>query len=93
LFIWQVSYRGDSNTRPDYSTKELSSFNLSFICQVSYRGESYTRPDYSLAERNRDSAAYSPVIYSSKVVAEESMKVPTYEERINSVLRERCMAG
>jgi hypothetical protein len=88
-----VAYRGESYTRPDYSAKELASYNLLFIWQVSYRGESYTRPDYSLAERNRDSAAYSPVIYSSKVVAEESMKVPTYEERINSVLRERCMAG
>ena len=83
-FSWQSSVHG---------TEEDSN-----VLQISYRGESYTRPDYSLpdrnreslAERNRDSAAYSPVIYSSKVVTEESLKgPPTYEERINSVLRDR----
>ena len=63
--------------------------------QVSYRGDSYARPDYTLAERNKDSATYSPVIYSSKVVtdsAHDQLKMPTYEERINSVLREGGVA-
>jgi hypothetical protein len=53
---------------------------------VSYRADSYSRPDYSLGEQRN--SAYSPVIYSTKVVAEEPAKMATYEERINSVLRE-----
>jgi len=65
-------YRGDSYTKPDLPA---------------YRGDSYTKPDYSLYGERKGSETFSPATYVKEGNGDTSFKVPTYEERINSVLR------
>ena len=74
-----VSYRGESYTKPDYS-----------LYSERKGSESYTPGTYSSTTPGAYSST-TPGSYSSTRVADgiqDQYKVPTYEDRINSVLRQ-----
>ena len=89
-----------SYSRPEYSEQSYSKPDTTYRGESyskpepTYRGESYSKPDYSLYSDRKGSETYSPVTYSSKVTdgVQDPYKVPTYEDRINSVLRKPILS-